>query len=454
MNAKKLRAKRLADDKRDRAHARLVQLYEISKRLVSFETVEQSFPKIISLITATLPLSSAVLIEKRSNILKTTIWPTVGLTEAQIKNAVTNARNAYSYLAGSTLSQIAGLKSAETITAPLRGEEFIEPGKKPALPKFLVLPIVLDLGEVFGVLQFETTNPLNEEDLAFVDALTNLISVSLDRYYWSEDKQRLQQTETASRSSELKKQQEEIINLEEEKLLREKFVSVLTHDLRTPLTSVKLSAQLILRKPGSVENCYMMATRIINSINRLDKMIGDLLDANRIRAGEQLRLEMSYCNLSTHTHDTIEFLKSIHGDRFQLDEVQPEVWGYWNQDALRRVIENLVNNAVKYGSPHYPVSITLRQSKKNIQLVVHNEGNPIAKAEQAGLFQQFRRTDSAETSKKKGWGLGLTLVKGMVEIHGGKISIESSPAQGTAFTVEIPNDSRPFQDTALASVSA
>lgn len=452
---------------RKSAHRRLEHLYEISKHLAAFENVEQSFPKILSLAAGTFPLTSAVLIENRGSIPKTSIWPTTGLSETHIKKTLSRARNAYSTLAGSTPFQSAELRESSATKMRMRGKEFSSQTTDATQYTFLTLPIVLDRRSVFGVLQFETSELLNEEDLAFVDALTNLIAVALDRHYRANDERELQKAETNKRIRQLRetqavakasavvlvKRQERISDLEEEQTLREKFVSTLSHDLRTPLTAAKMSAQLISRIPGTTEN-KLLADRIVSDIDRVDQMIKDLLDANRIRAGEQLRLDVSHCDLHAVVANTIGMLQGIHGDRFIINTDQREIWGYWSIDGLRRVVENLANNAVKYGSSNRPITITLKQSKQRVQLMVHNEGDPIPQRDQVGLFQQFKRANSAQTGKKKGWGLGLSIVHSVVEAHGGKVAIESSAGRGTTFTVELPNDSRPFQAAPVEPASA
>jgi signal transduction histidine kinase len=84
------------------------------------------------------------------------------------------------------------------------------------------------------------------------------------------------------------------------------------------------------------------------------------------------------------------------------------------------------------------VTVTLSQQGEQVELAVHNLGRPIPEEEQAILFQHFTRTKSAETSGKKGWGIGLTLVKGVAEAHGGSVQVESTPAHGTTFRVRLP----------------
>ena len=229
--------------------------------------------------------------------------------------------------------------------------------------------------------------------------------------------------------------------LREERELREKFVFALTHDLRTPLTAVKASAQLMRRYPERAEIRDELTARIIADVERADLMIRDLLDANRIRAGQKLPLSIGMCDLAAVARDVLNDLALIHGDRFVLNAV-PQIGGYWSVDGLRRVIENLASNAVKYGGMQSPIAVSLTAGLSRVAIAVHNLGNPLSREDQRGVFRAFHRTPSAQRSRKKGWGIGLTLVRGIVEAHGGTVRVESSPENGTVFTIELPRDSR------------
>ena len=110
--------------------------------------------------------------------------------------------------------------------------------------------------------------------------------------------------------------------------------------------------------------------------------------------------------------------------------------GAWNRAGLRRVLENLVVNALKYGSLNAPVRVTLTQDAVQAELTVHNDGNPIPIEIQPTLFEKFLRASSATSNT--GWGLGLALVSGMVAAHHGTVRIQSSEANGTDFIVVLP----------------
>jgi len=232
--------------------------------------------------------------------------------------------------------------------------------------------------------------------------------------------------------------------LQVERELRERFVSSLSHDLRTPLTAAKMSAQLIPRQANLPDKVYSLAAKVKHNIDRADQMITDLLDANRIRAGQGLPVELAPCELRQVVVDTLEDLATVHGERFDL-RGEEHIQGSWDVRALRRLVENLCNNAIKYGDPTGRVTVSLRQDGDEAELCVHNWGNPIPAEEQEGLFQYFARTKSAEASGKRGWGIGLTLVKGVAEAHGGSVQVESRQEKGTTFRVRLPRNVKPVQ---------
>jgi signal transduction histidine kinase len=219
--------------------------------------------------------------------------------------------------------------------------------------------------------------------------------------------------------------------------IRQKFVNILTHDLKTPITAAKLNAQMISRRSDLPDSCTKTANKITGSMNRLESMIEDLLDASRLRAGEQLSLQFVPCDLNEVVREVVDEVSAMYGDRFILDSKET-LKGNWGCDGLRRAIENLLGNAAKYGSPETPITISLNRGKTAVEIIVHNEGSPIAKDEVPFLFEQYRRSKRVQEGTKTGWGLGLTLVKGVVDAHKGKIRIESVEGKGTSFILEIP----------------
>jgi len=199
-------------------------------------------------------------------------------------------------------------------------------------------------------------------------------------------------------------------------------------------------------QPASLDERRDLAVRIDGNILRVDRMIRDLLDANRIRAGESLPLRLESCDLTALVEQVAEEARTMHGDRFIVNADGP-VRGIWSHEDVHRALWNLVTNAVKHGAPKKPITISVTRDDDQVRVSVHNVGNPIPPGEQQHIFGAYSRAPSADASGRIGWGLGLTLVHGAVEAHGGHVSLESNAESGTTFTVELPVDARSARGT-------
>lgn len=135
--------------------------------------------------------------------------------------------------------------------------------------------------------------------------------------------------------------------------------------------------------------------------------------------------------------ETVEDLITIHGARFKFIQ-NSNIKVFLGKSSIRRIVENLATNAIKYGSQTDLIEISLQQTDNEFLLSVHNEGKPIAQEDIGFLFDDFTRTVTAKNSDKIGWGLGLPLVKGLTEAHNGKIFVKSDVNTGTTFFVKMP----------------
>ena len=232
--------------------------------------------------------------------------------------------------------------------------------------------------------------------------------------------------------------------------LRDQLFAIMAHDLRNPLGVAQTAADLILLRP-TAEDVPRWAARIADSIGRVDGMVQDLLDVMRVQSGARLQLELEECDLVDVVRKTVEHLRVEIGDRLVLEAPEP-VRGHFACDSVRRTVENLASNAVKYGSPHDPITVTVRGSHGRAIIKVHNHGSYIPPEKRENLFRAFHRAAEAEAGGNRGWGLGLTQARAVAESHGGSIGVDSLPGAGTAFTIDIPIDARPYQQTPVTPV--
>jgi signal transduction histidine kinase len=178
------------------------------------------------------------------------------------------------------------------------------------------------------------------------------------------------------------------------------------------------------------------------AFDRVDHMIHDLLDANRIRAGERLPLRLATCDLVNLARRAVEEATTTYGDRFAVETGADAVFGIWSEDELYRALWNLITNAVKYGAAAQTITIAVHRRGPHAELSVSNIGAPIPSTEQAHIFDAYARARAADAGDLPGWGLGLTLVRGAAEAHGGRVTLTSDQRSGTTFTIELPLDAR------------
>lgn len=235
-----------------------------------------------------------------------------------------------------------------------------------------------------------------------------------------------------------KKLEANLMALEQERDFRERFVASLTHDLRSPLTILNLAAQVLKNKAEHPDSVRATADKISASISRVDRTISDLLDAHLIHAGKTLPISTQNSGLDLIILKVMSDLEQLYGRRIRLPKTLTEMKGHWDALAIQRIIENLASNAMKYSYPNSLVTLIVIERDSWVDIAIHNEGHPIPADEQAQLFHAYHRTESAISTGLKGWGIGLTIVKGLAEAQGGTVKVESSAEKGTVFTVSLP----------------
>jgi signal transduction histidine kinase len=220
-----------------------------------------------------------------------------------------------------------------------------------------------------------------------------------------------------------------------ERDLRARFVRSLAHDLRTPLASIRAGTDRLTRSSWEDPSNAPVSAVVRRGVDRLDRMIGDLLDVERIRSGESIAIQPEPADAAAIVDDVVRTFRVVHGDRLEA-RVDHPMRGSWDPHALERILENLVSNAFKYGDPQCVVRLTARDAGKVVSFEVHNEGSPIAACDVPALFEPFQR--GVDTRGQKGWGLGLPLVHALCTAFGGRVEVESSATGGTTFRAILP----------------
>ncbi len=223
---------------------------------------------------------------------------------------------------------------------------------------------------------------------------------------------------------------------------RDEFLSIASHELRTPLTALRLalenmrrvsSREAIERLPKPyVERVLLTAER---QGQRLEKLVTALLDVSRIQMG-RLELDVEEVELGAVVQDAVGAISDEATQSGSPIDVRGEpVRGYWDRLRISQVVTNLLSNAVKYGSAK-PVEVEFGLEGANAVLLVRDQGIGIDPADQPQIFERFERAVSSRNYG--GLGLGLYIVKRIVEAHGGTIRVDSRPGAGASFRVELP----------------
>ncbi len=223
--------------------------------------------------------------------------------------------------------------------------------------------------------------------------------------------------------------------------LKSALLAAVSHDLRTPLAAIKASVTSLLDAsvPWDEAARAEFLQAIDEETDRLTLMVGNLLDLSRIEGGA-LRPAKEWYDLAELVADVANRLRSRAPDRPLLTEVEPDLpIAHFDYIEIAQVLLNLGDNAAKYAQPGTPIIISARRTPGAIEVAVRDSGPGIPVRALPRLFEKFYRAD--ETGKVGGIGIGLTICKGLVEAHGGRIWAESREGEGTTVRFTIPLDS-------------
>lgn len=274
-------------------------------------------------------------------------------------------------------------------------------------------------GDISGLITLETqqTNDINREDIAFVERLADRAAVAIKNA-------RLYEQINAANQA------------------KSEFVSLVAHELRVPMTSIKGYADLIVSGvAGPLNDQQAQFLEVIRrNLHRMSTLISDLSDINRIESGR-----MAFDNKAFDIRETIADVSGSLRERVEarqqtmainVDDEVPDV--YADPTRIAQVLTNLVSNANKYTLDGGQIFVDVNCDDSFAIVAVRDTGIGISKENQEKLFTQFFRAEDHAVREQPGWGLGLSIVRKMVEAQGGQIVFESEPDVGSTFTFTVP----------------
>ncbi|KFE68349.1 sensor histidine kinase [Hyalangium minutum] len=284
-------------------------------------------------------------------------------------------------------------------------------------------------GQAVGLFTFASCDPgrrYGPEDLEMVEELSRRVVAAVD-------------------NARLYHEAQEAVHL------RDEFLGIASHELKTPLTPLRLKLQALQRQAGEAmaEGAQLSPEKVSDSLDvalrqvrKLTDLVDNLLDVARISAG-RLRLDMEEVDLSSVAAELLSrFAPSAEKMGCELELHAPEpVFGRWDRLRVEQVVTNLLSNALKYGAGR-PVVVRVEEDGERARLTVQDHGIGIAEEDLERIFERFERAVSDR--HYGGLGLGLYITRQIVEAFGGTVRVVSNPGEGSTFTLELPRGQLPI----------
>jgi hypothetical protein len=218
--------------------------------------------------------------------------------------------------------------------------------------------------------------------------------------------------------------------------MQEKLIGTLAHDIRNPLAAAQLSLEMMEQDTTGE---WTDKTRIAaqRSVKKAINLIEGLMNGITVKSGEGMLLTFENSDLLKEMKFVHAEIKEVYTHEINLEYNAKKIIGVFDKTAVKRLVENLIGNAIKYGSINKPITISIEDEEDAVAIKVHNWGNPIPLSKQEQIFKFM---GSAKRDKKLvsgSWGMGLTLTQIVAEAHGGDVNLNSDEKTGTTFTINL-----------------
>lgn len=218
------------------------------------------------------------------------------------------------------------------------------------------------------------------------------------------------------------------------------FVAILGHDLRNPVQSIMLSAELMITMGGLSDKQTMLSNNIHESADRINILINTLVDVTRARFGGGVAVLPVPMDMGFVGHQIVEEIRAAHPDRTVRLNTSGMLDGKWDKTRIGQALSNLLGNAIQYGFKDTPIEISIDGNKEAVTLSVHNYGVPIPEGKIGTILNPLTRAthEGQDIPQSTNLGLGLFITNEVLLAHGGTLEVTSSEREGTTFTAKFP----------------
>lgn len=227
---------------------------------------------------------------------------------------------------------------------------------------------------------------------------------------------------------------------------RDMFLAILSHDLRSPLGAIAMSAKVLPMVTDDKAELLECGARIARGASVMERMINDLLDYTRTRLGMGMPVKPAPMDLGPLGTELVAEFRAANPNRSIEFRTDGDLKGQWDFDRIRQAISNLMGNALQHGSSDFPVTLSLRDDGGRVFIEIHNGGDPIPSGELSNIFNPLIRGSSADSPKRNrpgSIGMGLYIAREVAKSHHGRIDVTSTAEAGTSFTICLPRTTAP-----------